>query len=209
MERGYLVAALAITMTFAGLSRGFHSLEQISLLHFQHFGAAARARCNARPASDLAAKMKARLRPRSVEEAQVLAESVPIAVQSSIAEQMSRQDAAISRCARETALREAERASREMMRAQRAVERSERIYVQPMALQISLPADFSERIHERAAARLAAGSAAMQVAAARIKLAQRQLPMVQWVDRVPQAPCRHRAAQAPQPPDPPDTESEN
>ena len=36
MERRYLVATLAIIATFAGFSRGFQSLQQLSLRGTQH-----------------------------------------------------------------------------------------------------------------------------------------------------------------------------
>jgi hypothetical protein len=159
MERGYLIAALALSLTFAGVSRGFRSLEQISLLRFQHFGAAMRSQCPAKHAADLAAKLKAHM-PRTPEDAQVLAESVPIA-----AVPISRYDAAISRSAREKAMREAERANRELMRAQRAVERYQYSYSygQPMAIHVDLSPEINARV-QVAAAKLAASTAAMQAA---------------------------------------------
>ena len=41
MERGYLVASLALVITFAGVSRGFRSVEQMSFLRFLHRGSQA------------------------------------------------------------------------------------------------------------------------------------------------------------------------
>jgi hypothetical protein len=64
---------------------------------------------------------KVRLRPRYAEEARMLAEmNLPIAMaQAKVAEEVARQNMAVTRCARETALREAQRARREAERAQR------------------------------------------------------------------------------------------
>ena len=187
MERGYLVAALALSLTFAGVSRGFRSLEQISLLRFQHIGAAMRVQCPAKHAADLAAKLKAHV-PRTPEDAQVLAESVPIA-----AVPMSRYDEAISRHAREKAMREVERANREVMRSQRELERYQYSYSynQPMAIHVDLSPQINARM-QVAAAKLAASTAAMQ--AAQIRFVDRPVHVT-----VPRLACPNSSL----PPDPP------
>ncbi len=51
MERRYLIATLAIIATFTVFSRGFRSLQHVSLLHAQQLGAIAGEKCN----SDLSA----------------------------------------------------------------------------------------------------------------------------------------------------------
>ena len=123
MERRYLVATLAIIATFAVFSRGFRTLEHVSLLYGQHAGADLRAKCNAdaSAASRFMGKVRTHLRPGYPEEAQMLAEmNLPIAMaQAKVAEEVARQNMAAARCARETALREAQRARREAERPQR------------------------------------------------------------------------------------------
>jgi hypothetical protein len=123
MERRYLVAALAIIATFAVFSHGFRTLEHVSLLYGHHAGA----KCNAdaSAASRFIGKVRTHLRPGSAEEAQILAEmNLPIAMaQAKVAEEVARQNMAAARCARATALREAERARREAERAQREATR--------------------------------------------------------------------------------------
>lgn len=197
MERGYLIATLALTITFAGLSRGFRSLEQFTFLHFQHFQSLAKSKCPARAAAaQIAAKVRRQIHPRNVEEAQLIAESMPIA---SVRAGLTEQDAVISRCAREKALREAERATREL---QRSVQAAQRIYLEPIRVQAYLP-DFNERMQEQAArmaARMAASNATMQMAATRMKLAQKQMTVVTYVQGLPKVPCRDKAAQLPDPP---------
>ncbi len=120
MERRYLVATLAIIATFAVFSHGFRTLEHVSLLYRQHVGADLKAKCNAdaSAASRFVGKVRTHLRPGYPEEAQMLAEmNLPIAMaQAKAAEEMARQNMAAARCARETALREAQRARREATR---------------------------------------------------------------------------------------------
>ena len=120
MEGRYLVAALAIIATFAVFSRGFRTLERVSLSYGQHAGAELKAKCNAdaSAASRFMGKVRTHLRPGYPEEAQLLAEmNLPIAMsEAKVAEQVARQNMAAARGARETALREAERAQREAKR---------------------------------------------------------------------------------------------
>ena len=119
MERRYLVAALAIIATFAVFSHGFRTLEHVSLLYGHH--AAAKCNSDVSAASRFMGKVRTHLRPGYPEEAQLLAEmNLPIAkAQAKVAEEVARQNMAAARCARATALREAERARREAERAQR------------------------------------------------------------------------------------------
>jgi hypothetical protein len=127
MERRYLVAALAIIATFAVFSRGFRTLEHVSLLYGHHAATDLKAKCNsdASAASRFMGKVRSHLRPGYPEEAQMLAEmNLPIAMaQAKVAEEVARQNMAAARCARETAKREAERARREAERAQREATR--------------------------------------------------------------------------------------
>jgi hypothetical protein len=125
MERRYLVATLAIIATFAMFSHGFRTLEQVSLLYGQHVRADVKAKCDADASAVSRFIGKVRLRPGYPEEAQMLAEmNLPIAlaqarVAERVAEEVARQNMAAARCARETALREAQRARRDAERAQR------------------------------------------------------------------------------------------
>jgi hypothetical protein len=180
MERRYLVAALAVVATFAVTSHGFRALQQVSLgSDDQHFwimsrvaaaGAMAKARCEADSAQAMA-KLRTHLRPRYPEEAQLLAEmNVPIAgLQSTIAQQMARQDAALARCARARAMQEAERAQREAMRMQQQMTRAKReANIAPMSLELNLPADLDQRIQAQIQAQTAAIAA--RVAANKVKL---------------------------------------
>src|ERR1035437_633153 len=93
MERRYLVAALAIIATFAVFSRGFRTLERVSLSYGQHVGADAKAKCNAdvSAASRFMGKVRTHLRPGYPEEAQLLAEmNLPIAMaQAKVADRKS------------------------------------------------------------------------------------------------------------------------
>ncbi|HUI84318.1 MAG TPA: hypothetical protein VL240_08845, partial [Candidatus Binatia bacterium] len=61
MERRYLVTAVAIIATFAGLSRGFHSLQRLAAEHGQHFMAGAT--CPASAAAQAVARLRTRLHP--------------------------------------------------------------------------------------------------------------------------------------------------
>jgi len=181
MERRYLVAALAIIATFAVTSRGFRTLERMSLRHDNHFwtkarvGAMAKAECEASSTARAMTKLRTRLRPRYPEEAQLLAEmNVPIAaMQSRIAQQMARQDAAISQCARERAMQDAERARRDAMRLQeRMTHAAGQANMAPISLQLNLPSDLDQRIQAQTAAlaaRFAANNVKLQVAADRLR----------------------------------------
>jgi len=168
MERGYLVAVLAIIAVFTGLSRGFRSVQNMSAVQVRHFAGFLASRCDSSSAARAAAKLQTHLRPRVAEEAQLLAEmNVPVAGgQSTIAEQMGRQDAAVARCARARALQDAERARRDAWRMQRDMRRaSDHERIQPLSLEY-LPPDFGQRIQERTAAavaRLAAGNVKLQI----------------------------------------------
>ena len=148
MERRYLVAALAIVATFVGMTHGIHALQRLSIEHSDNFEAIAAARCWANSAAQQVAKVRSHFRhDYSPEQAQMVAEMNLSGLQSSIAEQMARQDVAISRCAREKALRQAEKARREAMRAQEESIRAFAIATpDPRALAVSIPADLSREI---------------------------------------------------------------
>jgi hypothetical protein len=168
MERRYLVAALAIIATFAVFSRGFRTLEHVSLLYGQHAGADLRAKCNsdASAASRFMGKVRTHLRPGYPEEAQLLAEmNLPIAmaqakVTEQVAEQVVRQNMAATRCARATAQREAERAQREAERAQREARRmrdkmarsGENVSAMPMVWGTNVAAEVDQQVRAKAAA---------------------------------------------------------
>lgn len=154
MERGYLVAVLAIVATFAGLSRGLRSLEQWSVLHVHHVGAYAKAECPASAAKRVIAKVQTRLRPHYAEEAQLLAEmNVPVPpVPPDVAEEVAADSSRISMCARARAMQQAARVRADMLRMQRDMERSARVVrIEPLSLNVHLPADFDQQIQRSTA----------------------------------------------------------
>jgi len=164
MERGYVVAALAMVLTFTGLSRGFHSVEQWSVLHVRHIGAFAKAECPATAARRAIAKVQTRLRPHYAEEAQLLAEmNVPMPdISAKVAEDMAAREVVVSRCARQRAIQEAARARQDALRMQRDMQRSAQdVRIEPLSLNIQLPPDLEQQI-ERSTA-LATRIAADQV----------------------------------------------
>ena len=82
MERRYLVAALAMIVTFAGFSHGFRSLQQFSQQRRQQGQTMSGPQCSALPSivSRVFAKVKTGLHQSDPEEAQVLAEmNLPMA----------------------------------------------------------------------------------------------------------------------------------
>jgi hypothetical protein len=169
MERGYLVAVLAIVATFAGLSRGLRSIEQWSVLHVHHVGAYAKAECPTSAAKRVIAKVQTRLRPHYAEEAQLLAEmNVPVPpvppVPPDVAEQVALDSSRISMCARARAMQQAARVRADMLRMQRDMERSARdVRVEPLSLKVQLPADFEQQIQRSTAL-------ATRIAADRVKV---------------------------------------
>lgn len=155
MERRYLVAALAIIATFAVFSRGFHALQQMSIEHSDNYRTMATARCWASSAAHTVARVRSHFQHGyPPEQAQLVAEMNMPGMESTIAEQMARQDTAIARCAREHALQEAERARRDAMRIERD---SMRAYAHatpnPAALAMAIPADLDQRIQKQIAER--------------------------------------------------------
>ncbi len=175
MERRYLVAALAIIATFAGFSRGFQSLQRISLSHAEHLGVAAHAKCGA-AAARAAAKIRTRLRPRYPEEAQLLAEmNVPIArLEARVADQLARQDAA-SQCARAAAQQEALRVHRDAMRMREKMLRANvGGTMAPISFQVELPGKLDQRIDIDTAVlakQLATQQVKLQIAANKLQAA--------------------------------------
>ncbi len=171
MERGYLVAVLAIVATFTAFSHGFRSVEQWSLVHIRHFsgGGVARSECPAKQAARAMAKIRTHLRPRYAEEAQLLAEmnvpipevnvvSIPIPeMPSDVFEDVAGRDAAAAQCARERAMRDAERTRREMVRMQREIQRAtEAAQTQAMAIRIHVPENLDQQIQQRIQERIQA-----------------------------------------------------
>jgi hypothetical protein len=159
MERKYLVAALAMIATFAGVSRGFQSLQQLSLLgqHGQTLSV---------PLPSIVGRVLAKLNnglhQTDPEEAQLLAEmNLPIAaLQAKAAEQAAKQSQIAAELAR----------ADEMARQQNAAP----------AVSIELPAlaglDHSIQVRTAVMAqRLAARSAKIQIAAAKWQAASLQV----------------------------------
>jgi hypothetical protein len=192
MERRYLVAALAIVATFAGFSRGFQSLQRISLQHAEHLGVAAKAQREAGAAVRAAAKIRTHLRPRYPEEAQLLAEmNVPIArLEARVADQLARQDAA-GQCARAAAQQEALRVHRDAMKLREKMLRANAGgAMAPISFQVQLPGNLDQRIELDTAAlakRLAAQQVKLQIAAnqmqaASFRISVSDLPVVDTDD---------------------------
>jgi len=166
MERRYLVAALAIIATFAITSRGFRALEHVSLVRAAHAQIMVSPQCPSSIAARTLAKINTHLRPRIPEEAELLAEmNIPFAnMQSTMAEQMSRQNRALAQCERERAMRDAERAYRDAMRLQEQMKQSAGYFTMPTVAISGLPSDVEARIQAKTAA------IAAQLAANNIKL---------------------------------------
>ena len=168
MERIYLVAALAITVTFAGISRGFQSLQRISQQHGQ---AMSGPQCSAPPSivSRVLARLKNDLHQTDPEEAQVLAElNLPLAaMQAKVAEQAAKQSQAAAEMARETAMRESERARHDAMKMREEMAREKNMAVAPISIDLHGLDGLDQRIQIKTAAlaqRLAARNMRMQMA---------------------------------------------
>jgi len=171
MERGYLIAALALIATFTGLSRGIQSLEHWSLVHVRHVRALAKAECHANPAARAAARLQTHIRPHYAEEAQLLAEMnmPPVDIASTVTEQ-AQQNVAAAHSAQAKALREAERARSEVLRMQQQLaEVPQAMRIEPLSLRFELPADVQRQI-ERSSA-IAAKRAEREV---RLQIARHQ-----------------------------------
>jgi hypothetical protein len=141
MERGYLVALLSIVATFTGLSHGFRSFEQWSAQRLHQVAVLRHSQCQASAAARAVAKLKTHLRPRYAQEAQLMAElNLPARMQSIVTEQ----NLGSVRCARIEAMQETELARRELQRAQREI----KVQVEPLSLQVNLPADFEKQIQQ-------------------------------------------------------------
>jgi hypothetical protein len=163
MERGYLIAVLAIIATFTGFSRGFHSFEQWSVLHFRQMGAMARSECHANSAAQRVAKLKMQLPAHYAEEAQLLAElNLPARVQGAIASGIADPDVNRSHCLRVRAMQDSEQARRDMLRLQRDIAH---VRIQPLSLQVNLPVDIERQVQQEMTARLAENQVKLRIAA--------------------------------------------
>jgi hypothetical protein len=192
MERRYLVAALALIATFAITSRGFRALEHVSLVRAAHAQTMATPQCPSSIAARALAKIHTHLRPRIPEEAALLAEmNVPLAnMQSTIAEQMSRQNQAIAQCARERAMRDAERAYRDAMRLQQQMTHSVSYISIPSPALTGLSPDVEARLQAKTAAmaaKLAANNIKLQIDASQfgpsaMQMENMEVPVVDVTD---------------------------
>jgi len=185
MERRYLVAALAMITAFAATSHGFRALQQLSVMHVRHSGAMAHSMHEPSCASRALAKIRTHLRPRYPEEAQLLAEmNVPLAgldtmaarvagqitqqVTEQVTEQIAQQN--IAQCAREQAMRDADRARRDATRMQQNMTRAaEQVSLGPMALEMNMPSDLDQRINAALATHMAANNVKLQVLADKLR----------------------------------------
>jgi len=183
MERVYLVASLAIIVTFATLSSGFKSLQQLSQQRGQQPSTLSR----------WVAELKTHVHPGDPEEAQLLAEmNLPLAAtQARIAEQAMQQSLAAAQCARETALREAERARRDERRMHEQMAREARITA-PAFIDLKRLDGLDQRIQVKTAAiaqQIAMQNARMQMAAAKLQAVSVQMQNAGQR----RSPCRGRA----------------
>jgi hypothetical protein len=182
MERRYLVATLAVIATFAGFSRGFQSLQKLSLQRGQHGQAMAGRQCSGVPSivSRWFARIKNELHPANPEEAQLLAElNLPLAaVQAKAAEQAAKQSQAAAEIARETAVREAEHARRDAARMHEEMMREKNMAAAPVSIDLRGLDGLDRRIRIKTAAvaeRIAARSMKMQMAAMKVQAVSMQL----------------------------------
>ncbi len=164
MERVYLVASLGIVVTFATLSSGFKSLQQLSQPRGQQPSTLSR----------WVGELKTHLHPADAEEAQMLAEMnlPPAPVQARIAEQAMQQSLAAAQCARETAAREAEHVRRDAARTREQIARETGISVSPVSIDLKGLDGLDQRIQIKTAAiarQIAVQNARMQIAAARLQ----------------------------------------
>lgn len=137
--------------------------------------------CSALPSivSCVLAKVKAGLHQSDPEEAQVLAEmNLPMAaLQAKAAEEAAKQSQAAAEAAREIAMREAERAHHEALKMREEIAR-ERHVTSVVSIELPVLAALDQTMQVRTAAmaqRLAAKSAKMQIAAARLQAVSLQM----------------------------------
>jgi hypothetical protein len=182
MERRYLIATLAVIATFAGFSRGFQSLQQLSLQRGQHGQAISGPQCSGLPSivSRWYARIKTELHPADPEEAQLLAElNLPLAaMQAKAAKQAAKQSQAAAEIARETAMREAERAKRDAVRMREQMARADKTMAVPVSVDLHGLDGLDQRIQVRTAAlaeRIAARNVRVQIAAAKLQAVSMQL----------------------------------
>ena len=182
MERRYLVAALAMIATFAGFSRGFQSLQQLSQQRSQHGQVMSGPQCGSVPAivSRWLARIRNEFQPASPEEAQVLAElNLPLAaVQAKAAEQAAKQAQVAAEAANENAMREAERARRDAMKLHEQMARDRNWTAAPVTVDLQGLNGLDQRIQIKTAAlaeRMTARNMRMQIAAAKLATVSMQL----------------------------------
>jgi len=173
MERRYLIATLALIATFAVFSRGLRSLEAYSKTPRHQAGMKMGAQCPSESSafSRWLAKARTHLRPAYPEEAQLLAEmNLPFAnLQAMAADQIAQQNVAAARCARETAMREAERAQREALKIQQKLAHEQaNLQMDPISYQFTRPDVLQQRIQVKTsavAAKVTARAVKVQMAA--------------------------------------------
>lgn len=184
MERRYLVASLAVIVTFATLSSGFKSLKELSQQSGQHPSSLSR----------WVGELKTHLHLSDAEEAQMLAEmNLPLAArQARIAERAMQQSLAAAQCARETALREAERARQDATRMHEQIAREGRTATTPVSVDIRGFDGLDRRIQVKTAAiaqQVAVQNARLQIAAAKLQAVSMQMQNAGQR----RSPCRGRA----------------
>ena len=114
----------------------------------------AAARCWASSAAHTVARVRTHFQHGyPPEQAQLVAEMNMPGMESTIAEQMARQDTAIARCARQRAMQEAERVRRDALRIQKDYMRAyAHPAAAPAAFAMALPADLDQRVQAQIAA---------------------------------------------------------
>ena len=196
MERRYLVAALAIIVTFAGFSRGFQSLQRFSQERHQQGQNMSRPQCGSVPAivTRLFAKIRSEFQPGNPEEEQLLAElNVPAAaMQAKAAELAAKQAQAAAEVASANALREVERARRNAVKMQQQMTHNKSWQEMPVVVDLHGLDGLDQRIQIKTAQmveRMTERNMRMQVNAA--KLAAVSMHLDNSGKR--HSPCRERA----------------
>jgi hypothetical protein len=91
-------------------------------------------------------------------------------METTIEEQMARQNSAVAQCATAQAMRDADRARRDAMRMQQNMTHAaEQASLGPMALEMNLPSDLDQRINAALASRMAASNVKLQVLADKLR----------------------------------------
>jgi hypothetical protein len=185
MDRRYLVATLALAATFAIFSHELRNGHVAVLARGPLAMVAGRCTQSSTP-QRVADDLQARVRTDQAEEAQMLAEmNLPVLraearAQAREAALQASQEIAASKCARETALREAERARREAERARQEARRMQHDVALSVSGNLASPIVFQmpdlPRIEERVV--INTDAVQRQLKVVKVRLAQEQIDRI-------------------------------